>query len=192
MTASTLASQLNGREIGSEITRYEECIAKDSRLLVVFGYSDDGAEIRGICHDEVGAPGLICIASDGTLLPAIKPDEVDVLKRHGVYGKALANRSGALNIESAWCADKNGPAWTYKTAAPHSTFDIMEDGEVWCRGIVVQFGDLWGRHGEGMDLWANSVLIMGAFDGPMKTGDMAAVEARIAELSRVLPGTGKI
>jgi hypothetical protein len=37
----------------SEINKAEERQAKDAGLVVVFGYSDDGVELRGAIHDEV-------------------------------------------------------------------------------------------------------------------------------------------
>ena len=46
MTAKELAELLNGREYGNEITSDEEKLAKESGLVVVFGYSDDmGREV---------------------------------------------------------------------------------------------------------------------------------------------------
>ena len=35
-------------------------------------------------------------------------------------------------------------SWTYKTDIPHSTFDILEDGEKYCRGIVFALDELEG------------------------------------------------
>ena len=34
------------------------------------------------------------------------------------------------------------PAWTYMTDIPHATFDVMDDGELYCRGIVFALADL--------------------------------------------------
>ena len=33
-------------------------------------------------------------------------------------------------------------SWSYLTDIPHKTFDIMEDGEIYCRGIVFSLDDL--------------------------------------------------
>ena len=32
--------------------------------------------------------------------------------------------------------------WSYETDIPHETFNIYEDGEVWCVGIVFSVEDL--------------------------------------------------
>lgn len=43
MIAKELAQLLNGRQYGKEITQLEEAEAKRSKLVVLFGYSDDNA-----------------------------------------------------------------------------------------------------------------------------------------------------
>lgn len=51
-------------------------------------------------------------------------------------------------IEAIWCGkealDENGNVipWTYKTDIPHETFMVYEDGEPYCRGIVLSMDDL--------------------------------------------------
>jgi len=57
ITAEELAAKLNGREYGEEITDTEEIEAKKSGLVVIFGYSDDSAELRGAINDEIGCNG---------------------------------------------------------------------------------------------------------------------------------------
>ncbi len=140
MTKEALAEQLHCREIGNEITRDEAKRAKECGLLVVYGASDDLCEMAGAFRDEVGAPGSITISRNGHVVPALEDDDIEVLERHGVLAQAKVKRLMGVNIEALWCAEKNGPAWTYKTEEPHATFDIMEDGEVYCRGIVIDMG----------------------------------------------------
>ena len=74
MTPKELATQLNGREYGDEITKEEEKLARENNLVVVFGYSDDIAEFRGIISDEVGAydGNSIKISKMGIMIP---PDD---------------------------------------------------------------------------------------------------------------------
>ena len=47
-----------------------------------------------------------------------------------------------LHIDACWCKEKGGPSWTFETEAPHATFEIPEDGEVFCRGIVIDVKEL--------------------------------------------------
>lgn len=54
MTIYEFASNLNGRESGNEIQRIEEEEAQALGFVIVFGYSDDNAEFRGVINDEVG------------------------------------------------------------------------------------------------------------------------------------------
>jgi hypothetical protein len=37
---------------------------------------------------------------------------------------------------------KDDTSWSYETDIPHATFDVLEDGEVYCRGIVFALADL--------------------------------------------------
>jgi hypothetical protein len=142
-TKEWLAALLNGREIGKEITKEEEQIARESGLVVLFGASDDLAEFRGAIEDEVnGYGGRDIMILDGKLLPA---DAFDC----GCEWAEAAEQAAlarAAEIESVWCEGKDGEdgpliSWTYITKIPHATFDVMEDGEVYCRGIVFDLAD---------------------------------------------------
>lgn len=140
MTKEGLAAMLSGREIGNEITGPEEIAAKQSGLLVIFGSSDDLCELRGAISEEVGAwqGAEIFVSREGHLMAEFEDGDVDVLQRHGVMGHVKGSRAQAIKIAATWCDEEKGPAWTYKTDEPRATFDVMEDGEVWCRGIVIQ------------------------------------------------------
>ena len=108
MTLKEFAKMLDGREYRHEITKEEEALAKELGFVVVFGYSDDNAELRGAIDDEIG-----CF--DGGKLE--HKDLPDV-----IYAK--------------WCDRETNYAWSYKTSIPHETFRIYEDGDYWCIGIV--------------------------------------------------------
>ena len=108
MTLKEFAQMLDGREYLHEITKEEEALAKELGFVVVFGYSDDNAELRGAIDDEIG-----CF--DGGKLE--HEDLPDV-----IYAK--------------WCDRETNYLWSYKTSIPHETFRIYEDGDYWCIGIV--------------------------------------------------------
>lgn len=55
ITKEQFAELLNGNEYRDEMTKEQECIAKENNLLVVFGASDDLLEVRGAISDEYGA-----------------------------------------------------------------------------------------------------------------------------------------
>ena len=56
MIKEELAALINGREYTHELTDKEKS-AKDARLVVVFGASEDLMEFRGAINDECGAYG---------------------------------------------------------------------------------------------------------------------------------------
>ena len=144
MTKEELASKLNSREIGSEITKAEEAQAKENRLVVIFGASDDLCELRGAIKDEVGAygDGLVQISREGVLLPEMEDTDEEVLRKYGFLDVLRASRRAAIEVKVWWCVG-NGYSWSYETQVPHATFEIMEGTEKYCRGIVIDLKELF-------------------------------------------------
>ena len=135
MTKEQLAEKLNGREYGDEITAAEEAQAKAAGLVVVFGASDDLTEFRGAIYHEIDCynGGGVKIHAGGILQP-----HWDCCCEYCGYKSIVAK---CATIEAVWCETPD-ISWTYKTALPHATFEIMEDGEKYCRGIVIAVADL--------------------------------------------------
>ncbi len=132
------AGRLNGREIGQELAGHEEREARDKRLLVAFGYSDDLTEFRGIINDEVGA-------YDGQTHRIILDDGRPILLQDDEECERCTTRLKKLphiKIEAEWCPDGFPGSWRISATVPHATFDIMEDGDLFCRGIVIDEADL--------------------------------------------------
>lgn len=48
LTVHSVAAQMDGREYSGEISKQEERQLKEAGLVVVFGYSDDNLELRGV------------------------------------------------------------------------------------------------------------------------------------------------
>lgn len=136
MNAKELASLLSGREIMEEVTTDEERQAAEAGLVVVFGYSDDNMEFRGAISDEFGAyeGGTVCLTKAGLF----EEPDCSCTEACPFYSAAL---KAAKTIKAVW-HDEGGPCWTYETDIPHETFDVYEDGEVWCVGIVFSVEDL--------------------------------------------------
>lgn|SRR3984957_21112418 len=143
MTKEELAAKLNGRQYQEEITSAEEKAAKQEGLLVIFGASDDLCELRGAIHDEVSAwQGVeIRISKGGKLLPVIEEDEREVLKKYGVLKSVEEARQSATKVTAHWCKTKEF-SWTLETTAPAAPFDIMEDGDGYCRGLILDLKEL--------------------------------------------------
>ena len=131
MTPQELAERMNGRQYGNEITKEEVALAKASGLVVVFGYSDDGMELAGTIMDEIGAYNgtTVFLTTDGIL------ENCEEECHH--YQRALEK---ARPLKAIW--DREGYSWIYEAPFPHATFDVMEDGEKYCRGIVFRLADV--------------------------------------------------
>ena len=134
MKKEELATILNGREYIEEVTSEESRKAKDSGLVVVFGASDDLCEFRGAIDDEIGAWNgtIVKITKDGIL--ANRCDDEDC-----PYFRKIESLT-TVQVNAIW--DRDGYSWVIESNIPYATFDIMENGEKFCRGIVFDMADV--------------------------------------------------
>jgi hypothetical protein len=144
MTKEELAAAINGREYGKELTAAEELKAQQEGLLIVFGASDDLCELRGAIRDEVPAYNgcTVLINEDGELLQPLEDDDLDVLRRYRVLHALRCEREHAAKIQATFGDSSSEYSWVLSTELPHATFDIVEDGEKFCRGIVVDLKEI--------------------------------------------------
>jgi hypothetical protein len=119
------------------LTRDEEAAAEANRLVVIFGASDDLCELRGAIHDEMGAyqEAMLFIDKHGNLLRELEEDDAKVLAKYDLVGVLLRRHEEAVKVNAFWCRGEY--SWDYDCTAPHATFDILEDGEKYCRGLVI-------------------------------------------------------
>lgn len=136
MTTKELAKTLNGRNYGSEITSEEAQAAKGAGIVVAYGYSNDNVEFRGAIDDEVGAWNGTTVYLTKTGLLDTPTD--DCLEYDCPYLRAVL--SSARKIKAVY--GKGVASWTFVTGIPHETFNIYEDGELFCVGIVFSMEDL--------------------------------------------------
>ncbi|WP_295978768.1 hypothetical protein [uncultured Variovorax sp.] len=138
ITKESLAALLDGREYGNEITSIEEAEAKAAGLLVIFGASDDLTELRGALNDEAGAYNGATHRIDAKgFVPdwdSLDHDDEDACADY------FARKGGGFEVDAKW--SEGGYSWVIETAAPHAAFDILEDGEKYCRGVVIDLADL--------------------------------------------------
>ena len=139
MNRDELAALLNGREYGDEIRVAEEAQAKADGLVVIFGASDDLMEFRGAINDELGAYNgtTAMVYPEGVLMAWEDFDEKD---DEGMVQEYFDNKRRAVPVVAAW--DTDGYSWVISANVPHSTFEVVEDGEPYCRGIVIDVRDL--------------------------------------------------
>ena len=140
MKKEELASQLNGIEYPAHrsITGHIVEQAKAAGLVIVYGASDDLMEFDGAFADEVGCydGGEALIDRNGVL-----PEFESACEDEDECAKYFARKPSAKKVEALWCAEP-GYSWTYKTDIPHATFEVVVDGEPYCRGIVFSVADL--------------------------------------------------
>lgn len=134
MNKEEMAKRLNGREIGSETTIEDLDYADGYGLVIIYGRSDDCVEIEGAISDEVSCYGGITMYFDINGLFKSKCKNHDC-----AYANTL--RRKCKTVKAVWCGE-NKPAWSYETDIPHSTFDIFENGELFCIGIVFELSAL--------------------------------------------------
>lgn len=133
MTKEELASLLNGREYGEEITAKEEAQAARNGLIAIFGYSDDGVIFAGKVGEEFGG-------WDGKSFrlnrQANDVEVVEIGVRNTGHISSLVEKDRNM-IHAIWVPKKLEASWLITSDIPHATFDIIEDGELFCRGIVI-------------------------------------------------------
>ncbi len=134
-TVKEIAEKLDGFD-GAELPQDIIEEAKASGIGIVHGASDDLMEFRGAITDEMGCygGGDVYVGPTGILQEpecgcewAVK--EWDKMKSNG------------WRIKAVWCRPlSEGPAtsWSYETDIPHEKFAMMEDGAIYCVGIVFQ------------------------------------------------------
>lgn len=139
MNTQTLAEKLNGCEYGNEVSKELEKEAQKHGLVIVFGSSDDLMEFRGAINDEFGVfnGGEVFVTENGIL-----ESECWEGGDCPYYQREIEK---ATEIKAIWCPrDKEGDiiaSWVIKTNIPHDKFSVMEDGELYCRGIVFSLKD---------------------------------------------------
>lgn len=103
-------------------------------MLIVFGCSDDNVELRGVIHDEVSAwdGTKFKIDAEGPLPNWKQIQDGDESEAEAYFER---KRKASVAIMAEWSA--GGYSWFISATCPFEPFDIMEDGDEFCRGIVI-------------------------------------------------------
>lgn len=138
MTKEVLAAQLDGFGYPFSVSRDLQSHAKAAGLVIVYGASDDLMELRGAITEEVSAwEGTeILLTRDGLF----QDETCESQCRYFLQAKREAQRHGRT-IKALWDPG-DGYSWRYETAIPHVTFEIVEESEPYCRGIIFALSDV--------------------------------------------------
>lgn len=130
LTTTEMAARLTGREYPFQLTKEEAAQASAARIVIVYGASDDLMEFEGAINDEIGCygGGTAYLAESGLLKNDCENDECPHFSQL---------KQQAPTIKALWCAEPSY-SWTFETEIPHKTFEIVEQGEPYCRGIVFE------------------------------------------------------
>jgi hypothetical protein len=108
MSIKEFAKKIDGFEYPARELSSHVSEAHDSGFIVIYGQSDDNLIWEGFCVGNRSA-------FDGC--------------------KATIGR---VNVEAIWCPTKHpGTSWLISVDCDHEVFRIMEDGEVFCYGAVI-------------------------------------------------------
>lgn len=142
MEKEELALKLNGVEYRNELSDDLHHAAKECGLIVIYGGSDDLLYLGGVGNDEIGCYNggdlVICKDGDAEMVEYLIDLEGEDNER---LLKLDQSKSAGNIVEAQWC-EVDGYSWTYKTKLPHARFDVIEDGDKYCRGIVIDIKDL--------------------------------------------------
>lgn len=130
MNAKEAAARLDKSQYGNEGDDGLFREMKENRLVAVFGYSDDCMEMRGAVNDEFGM-GPVHLDADGAIQNECEHDDCPYFERL----IAKAPRVEAIS-------DTDGYAFVYRTDIPHETFEVFEEEDRYCRGIVFSLDQL--------------------------------------------------
>lgn len=132
MDLEFLKKLLDGKEYTCEMDEVNEIAVKNDGIVILFGGSDDLMEFRGAINDEVGSydGGEAYLTEKGLLVNECSDSDCPYFEKE----KEKAHR-----IEAVW--DRDGIPWQYETTIPHITFNIMENGKIYCKGIIFELAD---------------------------------------------------
>jgi hypothetical protein len=143
MTVQEWAKKLNGIEYpANELDTFNRELEADG-IIAAYGASDDLLEFRGVIDDEIGA-------WEGTVVKIAQRDKGQYI----IFDEEENRDSAEFNkkeiaamkkVRAIWCpkdGDDIYASWEIDINVPYKNFDIMEDGELYCRGILFEAKEL--------------------------------------------------
>lgn len=145
MNKEQFAQLLNGRQYRQEMTKEEEELAKENGLLVCFGASDDLLEFRGIIYDDADVyrgGSVFLVKKETGKIGLITEDELNEA-RDVLTEKQLEFNLPRIKITADWSPNYLRCSWRITCDLKHAEFDIVDDGQLYCRGIVIEESSIY-------------------------------------------------
>lgn len=143
MTIKEFADGLTGRSLDFGISNIEAQRAKELGFVIVFGASDDLIEFEGAIRDEEYCSNgtVIYLTADGLFEPKkyCPRHDGDVFVCECEFIKQKQDLCKTITVH--WCGE-SGFTWAYETDIPHETFELYDEEEKYCRGIVFDISSL--------------------------------------------------
>jgi hypothetical protein len=131
------AEAITGRQYGDELTKAEEKELKNLGYVAIFGYSDDNTKIllRGAIYDFIDA-------DNGT---EFKLRSTHILPNNCGCNCEYCGFNSVKAEEIQVILDEDESfTWVFRTSVTHATFNIFDQAEPYCRGIIIDTRDLPG------------------------------------------------
>lgn len=135
-----LVNLIGNHEYGDDIPASAISLADQIGAAIIYGYSDDGIIVEGAVQDQAGVYGgtTVWVDEEGFLPINENQNCTDAeIETISDYRKLVKRFDRSVKVEAI--EEQDGYYWQYKTDWPHKTFEITEDGEPWCKGIVFLF-----------------------------------------------------
>jgi hypothetical protein len=134
MTVKEWAEKINGFEYSAdELDNLNKKMAADG-IIIAYGASDDLLVLGGVIYAEEdaweGTEVRIFSRGKGTAFVFDEEENKDSAEFNRKEIKQMQI------IKAVWEPEDIEASWLVETEIPHETFDIMEDGELFCRGVV--------------------------------------------------------
>lgn len=139
-TLDDLVQLIGDLEYGDDIPGTALEFAQEIGAAIIYGYSDDGILVEGVTEDQADAYGgtTVWVDKEGFLPLNSNLTLTDEGAETLDECRKLVNRfDRSVKVEAI--EEQGNYYWQYKTDWPHKTFEIMEDGKPWCKGIVFLF-----------------------------------------------------
>ena len=159
LTKEQLAEKLDGIEYRAAVPKEIIEAAKENKLVIVHGASDDLIELCGALNEEIGIMSVIPLNRGGVpesdcdnqLCPYFKRQlereiKQGIIKQIKVF---WGGECGCTEMDAAKYAELGKPTWCFETNMPHSVFRMYDtcggDREFFCLGIVLDLDEAFPR-----------------------------------------------